>query len=52
MTKDNRVRFTFRIPENIFEKLKAEAMLRGVSVNAFILQILWDWSKENSPKST
>ena len=46
MTKDNRIRFTFRIPTSMFEALKAEAEKRGVSINALILQILWEWAEE------
>lgn len=43
----NNVRFTFRIPNELLLKLKAEANEKGVSVNAQILQILWEWSKEH-----
>ncbi len=46
MTNDNRIRFTFRIPVPLFEALKAQAEIRGVSQNALLLQILWDWVKE------
>lgn len=45
MTTDDRIRFTFRMPEELFERLKSEAQNRGVSVNALILQILWKWSE-------
>lgn len=47
MTTDKKARFTFRIPETTFSKLKEEADKRGVSLNALILQILWDWVKQN-----
>ena len=40
----NNVRFTFRIPNELLLKLKAEANEKGVSVNAQILQILWEWA--------
>ncbi len=40
-------RFTFRLPKALFDKLKCEAQQQGVSVNALILQILWDWAKKN-----
>jgi len=49
MTKDIN-RFTLRLPRQLFEKLKAEADKIGVSCNALILQILWDWSKEPENK--
>lgn len=42
MTKDERVRFTFRLPKELFEDLKSEAKKQGFSVNALILQILWE----------
>ena len=40
-------RFTFRIPTELLNTLKNEAEKKGVSNNAFILQILWNWVKEN-----
>ncbi|WP_154666507.1 Arc family DNA-binding protein [Anaeromassilibacillus senegalensis] len=46
MTKDDRVRFTFRIPEKTFHQLKEEARCMGVSTNALILQILWEWANK------
>lgn len=39
-------RFTLRLPRQLFEKVKAEADQIGVSCNALILQILWDWVKK------
>lgn len=45
--KDERARFTFRIPQKTFDLLKVEAEKRGVSVNALILQILWEWANKN-----
>lgn len=44
MTRDTRIRFTFRIPEQLLSELKAEAENTGVSINALILQILWKWT--------
>ena len=41
---DKRERFTFRIPKDLLARLKNEAVEKGVSVNALILQILWEWS--------
>lgn len=47
MTKDVRKRFTFRLPDSLFDNLKKEADKQGLSLNALILQILWNWIKEN-----
>ena len=47
MTKDTRERFTFRIPERLMKSLKEEAGKIGVSLNALILQILWEWYEKN-----
>lgn len=46
MSKDERKRFTFRIPEELYVRLKEEAEKQGVSFNALILQILWQWVRE------
>lgn len=43
MTNDTRERFTFRIPAELLKRLKCEAEKKGVSINALILQILWEW---------
>jgi len=44
MTKeDTRIRFTFRLPFELFEKLNNEANNQGLSKNALLLQILWQW---------
>lgn len=45
--EDDRTRFTFRMPTELFEKLKSDADRLGVSTNALILQILWEWVREN-----
>ena len=44
MTTDNRERFTFRVPAKLMEKVREQSDELGVSVNAFILQVLWDWA--------
>ena len=44
----NNARFTFRIPNELLEMLKKEASKKGVSVNAQILQILWEWVKKSN----
>lgn len=46
MTIDEKIRFTFRIPLKLFNAIKSEAKEQGVSANALILQIIWDWLKE------
>ena len=48
MTKDKRVRFTLRLPNNLIECLRKEANKQGVSINALILNILWEWVEKNS----
>ncbi len=42
MTKE-RKRFTFRLPEELYEQLKKEADKEGTSINALMLKILWEW---------
>ncbi len=44
--KDERVRFTFRLPQELMEKIKQAANKQGISLNAQILQILWEWKKK------
>ncbi len=46
MTKDTRKRFTFRLPNSLFMDLSEEAKKQGLSLNAMILQILWEWVKK------
>lgn len=43
MGTDNRARFTFRMPEELYQMLDERAEELGVSKNALILQILWDY---------
>lgn len=51
MTLDKRERFTLRIPNDLYNRLQNEANTIGVSLNAFILQLLWEWSeKGGEPK--
>ena len=45
-TKDERARFTLRIPKQKLERLEAIAKEEGVSVNALILEILRNWSSD------
>lgn len=46
--KDERIRFTFRLPLELMERLRTEANKQGISLNAQILQILWEWEKKES----
>lgn len=45
MTKDARKRFTFRLPDKLYDKIKAEADEQGFSINALMLHILQEWIK-------
>ncbi len=46
--KEERRRFTLRLPDKLFEKLNIEADRRGVSINSMILEILWEWAEKNN----
>ncbi len=46
MTLDKRKRFTFRLPENLYQKIKDKADEQGFSINALMLHILQEWLKE------
>ncbi len=52
MKKDARERFTLRLPATLFMQLQVDGEKLGVSTNALILQILWNWmdrkKEENS----
>lgn len=43
MIGDDRIRYTFRMPEALYRAIEKKATELGVSKNALILQILWDW---------
>lgn len=47
MTHDTRERFTLRMPTRLYEMLQGEADKLGVSINAMVLNILWEWAEEN-----
>ena len=49
--QDNRERFTLRMPTQLYEAIGKQATETGVSLNALILHILWDWVKQNENKS-
>ena len=38
-----------RAPDDLKEFLLATAQKRGLTLNALILQILWDWEMQNRP---
>lgn len=44
----NCVRFTFRMPKELADRIKKEAERTGVSLNSQMLQILWAWVNENN----
>lgn len=41
------VQTTIRFPEKLYKKLKKEAKSRGMSLNAFVISMLWDERKSN-----
>ena len=46
MKIDNRERFTLRFPIELYSRIKIEADKQGVSSNALIIKILWDWIEQ------
>lgn len=36
------VQTTFRLPEELYVSLKEEAKRRGMSLNAYVISVLWD----------
>lgn len=47
MNKDDRARFTLRLPKELFSLLQEDANKIGVPVNSLILQILWSYVEDN-----
>lgn len=41
MTKDNKVRFTLRIPKTVYDVLAHTATQKGIATNSEISDILW-----------
>lgn len=35
------IQTTFRLPEKMYEVLKVEAKKRGMTMNAFVISVLW-----------
>lgn len=40
------VQTTFRLPDQLYQALKQEARNRGLSVNAYVINLLWDTVKD------
>lgn len=38
---------SLRLPDNLKDVVRRHARDKGVSLNAFILQLLWDWFEFN-----
>lgn len=47
MNKDDRARFTLRLPKELFSLLQEDANKIGVPVNSLILQILWSYVEDH-----
>ena len=45
---EERKRYTFRLPKGLYLKLEQEAKKQGISINALMLKILWDWSERKN----
>lgn len=45
------VQTTIRFPEKLYKKLKKEAKNRGMSLNAFVISMLWDERKSSAKHS-
>ena len=43
---DMRKRYTFRMPEELYQIAKTKADRLGISMNALLLDILWEWKKK------
>lgn len=50
MKKQNIVQTGIRIPVNLHKELKNQADHKGISQNALILQILWEWKANKYKK--
>lgn len=45
---EERKRYTFRLAKGLYLKLEQEAKKQGISINALMLKILWDWSERKN----
>ncbi|EZY81253.1 TPA: Arc family DNA-binding protein [Staphylococcus aureus] len=43
----NKVRFTYRTTETLFEKIAEEASKKGISINSEITNVLWKYYFKN-----
>lgn len=50
MTKDEKVRFTLRLPSSLYKRLAENAREKGLAVNSEILNILWGYIKKTNPE--
>ena len=41
-----------RPPEDLKDRLQIEAQRMGLTLNALVLQILWDWAKSKTVEAT
>lgn len=46
MTKDA-VRFTLRLTSELKDRLEGSGKRMGISLNALVVQILWDWAEQH-----
>lgn len=37
---------TFRIPDKLYQRLKKEAREKGISMNAYVINMFWKMMKE------
>lgn len=48
MTNNDEVRFTLRLPKKTMQKIKNKSDEIGISNNALVLQILWEWAERQN----
>jgi predicted DNA binding CopG/RHH family protein len=51
VTITERTRFTFRLPVELFRRIKTAASKLGLSANSLIVKILWDWLEGQERKA-
>ena len=51
MTKDERIRFTLRMPQALYEVLASRAAAQGIAVNSLILNMLWGTVQKGKEKA-
>lgn len=50
MKNQNIVQTGIRMPVNLHKELRKQANHKGISQNALILQILWEWKEDKIQK--